>query len=73
MRNHYCELFTQTINSNFHARVERVTTNVSYLRKRLTLIFARKIQADKSSFLKITSCYKSTLSGLFYRSTYIVL
>ena len=30
-----------------------MTTTVSYLHKRLTLIFARKIQADKSNFLKI--------------------
>ena len=37
--------------------VERVTTTVSYLCKRLTLIFVRKIQASKSSFLKTTALY----------------
>ena len=28
----------------------------------------RKIQADKSSFLKITACYKSTFNSLVYHS-----
>ena len=50
------------------SKVERVTTTVSYLRERLTLIFTREIQAGKSSFLKITTPYKSTFSSLFYKS-----
>ena len=50
------------------SKVERVTTTMSYLRKRLTLIFTRKIQAGKNIFLKITALYKSTFSNLFYRS-----
>ena len=49
------------------SKVQRVTTTVSYLRERLTLIFARKIQAGKSSFLKTTAAYKSTFGGLFYK------
>ena len=49
------------------SKVERVTTTMSYLRERLTLIFARKIQAGKSSFLKTTAPYKSTFSSLFYK------
>ena len=44
-----------------------VKYTVSYLRERLTLIFAREIQAGKSNFLKITSRYKPTFSSLFYR------
>ena len=51
------------------SKVEHVTTTVSYLRERLTLNFAREIQADKSSFLEITPRYKSTFSSLFNRST----
>ena len=39
------------------SKVERVTTTMSYLRERQTLIFTREIQADKSSFLKIISRY----------------
>ena len=38
-----------TVVSRAASKVERVTT-VSYLRERLTLIFAREIQAGKSSF-----------------------
>ena len=40
---------------------------MNYLRERLTLIFAREIQAGKSSFLKTTAPYKSTFSSLFYK------
>ena len=47
-----------------------MTTTVSYLHKRLTLIFAHEIQASKSSFLKITAPYISTCSSLFYKSIY---
>ena len=50
------------------SKVERMTTTVSYLCERLTLIFACEIQVGKSSFLKITTCYKSTFSTFFYRS-----
>ena len=49
------------------SKVERVTTTVSYLHERLTLIFAREIQAGKSSFLKTTAPYKSTFISLFYK------
>ena len=49
------------------SKVEHVTTTVSYLRERLTLIFAHEIQASKSSFLKTTAPYKSTFSSLFYK------
>ena len=38
---------------------------MSYLRERLTLIFAHEIQADKKSFLKISTRYKSNLVVCF--------
>ena len=49
------------------SKVEHVTTIVSYLHERLTLIFTCEIQAGKSSFLKTTAPYKSTFSSLFYK------
>ena len=54
------------------SKVEHVTTIVSYLRERLTLIFMHEIQADKSSFVNITASYTSTFSSLFYRSIFFV-
>ena len=48
-----------------------MTTTVSYLRERLTLIFACKIQADKSSFLKSPHIINQPLAVCFievYRS-----
>ena len=47
----------KTHGSESCGQVECVTTTVSYLREQLTLIFLREIQANKSSFLKITACY----------------